>query len=303
MPIPPVSRFRVPLFRLLGDGKDRSLGDAANALADEFKLTSDERAQVVPSSGYSVMRHRTGWAAFHLRKAGLLEEGIFGVLRITEAGKKFLATNPEALTQGVLKQFPAYREWQQAVKKGLPEEQNSVEEDETTSPEERIESDHRALRANLAAELLQIVKSGSPEFFERLVIDLLVKMGFGESREEASRATRSSGDGGIDGVIDADRLGLDALYVPAKRWKNSVGEPELRDFFGALDAHRATKGVFITTSSFSEAAKNYAGRVTKKISLIDGPKLASLMVDFGVGVSTAKVYELKKIDSDYFKEG
>lgn len=302
MPIPPVSQFRIPLFRLLGDGRERSLGEAASALADEFQLTPEERSQVIPSSGYSVVRHRTGWAGFHLRKAGLLEEGIFGVLRLTEAGRKFAATNPPSLTQGVLKQFPAYREWMQAVKKGLPEEQAAVEEDEATSPEERMEADHRALQANLAAELLETVKTRSPEFFERLVVDLLVRMGFGKSREETDRATRLGGDGGIDGVIDADRLGLDSVYVQAKRWKNPVGEPELRDFFGALDAHRATKGVFITTSSFSEAARVYVGRVTKKISLVDGPKLASLMIDFGVGVSTAKLYELKKLDSDYFEE-
>lgn len=305
MPIPPVSQFRVPLFELLGDGKDRSLGEAANALADRFKLTPEERTQTVPSSGYSVMRHRTGWAAFHLRKAGLLEEGIFGILRITDAGRKFLATKPTSLTQGVLKKFPAYQEWQHAVKKGLTVEEiatGATEEEETSSPEELIASAYAKLRANLAAELLPMVMSRSSEFFERLVVDLLVAMGFGRSRAETDRATRLGGDGGIDGVIDADSLGLDSIYLQAKRWKNSVGEPELRDFVGALDAHRAQKGVFITTSTFSEAARIYAGKVTKKISLIDGPRLALLMIDFGVGVSKGMTYQLQKIDSDYFEE-
>ena len=304
MPIPPVSQFRVPLFELLGDGLDRSLGEAANLLADKLSLTEEERAQVIPSSGYSVVRHRTGWAAFHLRKAGLLEEGMFGVLRMTPEGKKFLATKPTSLTQGVLKKFLPYQEWQGAVKKGLSSESASAgnEEEETVSPEERIATAYEKLRANLAAELLQTVKAKSPEFFEKLVIDLLVTMGFGRSRADTGRAARLGGDGGIDGVIEADRLGLDSIYIQAKRWQNSVGEPELRDFVGALDVHRAQKGVFITTSTFSEAARRYVERASKKISLIDGQRLAELMIDTGVGVSKAEVYEIKKVDSDYFEE-
>lgn len=252
MPIPPVTHFRVPLLQLLGDGVERPLQEAANALADVFKLTPEEREAVLPS-GYPVVRHRTGWAGFHLRRAGLVDDSKRGILCITEEGKKLLATKPTSLSESVLMQFPKYQAWRKAVSKAAPLPAVAEESDEETSPEEAIANGYATLRANLAAELLERIMTKPSGFFEKLVVDLLLAMGYGGSRAEAGTVTKASGDGGIDGVINEDRLGLDAVYVQAKRWAKTVGVEELRSFVGALSAHKAHKGVFITTSALMNA--------------------------------------------------
>ncbi len=302
MPIPPVTHFRVPLLQLLGDGVERPLHEAANALADFFKLTEQERSAVLPS-GYPVVRHRKGWAGFHLRKAGLVDDSKRGILCITEEGKKLLGTKPTSLAESVLIQFPKYQAWQKAVSKSatLPVTVAEVA-DEETSPEEAIANGYATLRANLAAELLERIMAKPSGFFEKLVVDLLLAMGYGGSRAEAGTVTKASGDGGIDGVINEDRLGLDAVYVQAKRWDGNVGVNELRNFVGALSAHKAHKGVFITTSSFAKPAKDYISQVREKIVLIDGARLADLMIEYGVAVSTRETYVLKRADEDYFAE-
>lgn len=303
MPIPPVTHFRVPLLQLLGDGVERPLAEAANALADVFKLTEEERSAVLPS-GYSVVRHRTGWSGFHLRKAGLVDDSKRGILHITEEGKKLLATKPANLSESVLMQFPKYQAWRKAVSNAAPLPIPAVvEADEETSPEEAIANGYATLRANLAAELLERIMAKPSGFFEKLVVDLLLAMGYGGSRAEAGTVTKASGDGGIDGVINEDRLGLDAVYVQAKRWAKTVGVEELRSFVGALSAHKAHKGVFITTSGFAKSARDYISQVGQKIVLIDGARLAELMIDYGVGVSTRETYVLKRADEDYFAEG
>jgi len=303
MPIPPVTHFRVPLLQLLGDGVERPLAEAANALADVFKLTEEERSAVLPS-GYPVVRHRTGWSGFHLRKAGLLDDSKRGILRITDEGKKLLATQPANLSESVLMQFPKYQAWRKAVSNAAPLPIPAiVEADEETSPEEAIANGYATLRANLAAELLERIMAKPSGFFEKLVVDLLLAMGYGGSRAEAGTVTKASGDGGIDGVINEDRLGLDAVYVQAKRWAKTVGVEELRSFVGALSAHKAHKGVFITTSGFAKSARDYISQVGQKIVLIDGARLAELMIDYGVGVSTRETYVLKRADEDYFAEG
>lgn len=302
MPIPPVTHFRVPLLQLLGDGVERPLAEAANALADVFKLTEEERSAVLPS-GYPVVRHRTGWSGFHLRKAGLVDDSKRGILRITEEGKKLLATKPTSLSESVLMQFPKYQAWRKAVSNAAPLPIPAVvEADEETSPEEAIANGYATLRANLAAELLERIMAKPSGFFEKLVVDLLLAMGYGGSRAEAGTVTKASGDGGIDGVINEDRLGLDAVYVQAKRWAKTVGVEELRSFVGALSAHKAHKGVFITTSGFAKSARDYISQVGQKIVLIDGARLAELMIDYGVGVSTRESYVLKRADEDYFAE-
>jgi len=303
MPIPPVTHFRVPLLHLLGDGVERPLHEAANALADVFKLTPEEREAVLPS-GYPVVRHRTGWAGFHLRKAGLLDDSKRGILCITEEGRKLLATKPASLAESVLIQFPKYQAWQKAVSKSatLPVAVTEVA-DEETSPEEDIANGYATLRANLAAELLERIMAKPSGFFEKLVVDLLLAMGYGGSRAEAGTVTKATGDGGIDGVINEDRLGLDAVYVQAKRWAKTVGVEELRNFVGALSAHKAHKGVFISTSTFAKSARDYISQVGQKIVLVDGARLAELMIDYGVGVSTRESYILKRADEDYFSEG
>lgn len=303
MPIPPVTHFRVPLLQLLGDGVERPLAEAANALADVFKLTEEERSAVLPS-GYPVVRHRTGWSSFHLRKAGLVDDSKRGILRITEEGKKLLATKPTSLSESVLMQFPKYQAWRKAVSNAAPLPIPAVvEADEETSPEEAIANGYATLRANLAADLLERIMAKPSGFFEKLVVDLLLAMGYGGSRAEAGTVTKASGDGGIDGVINEDRLGLDAVYVQAKRWAKTVGVEELRSFVGALSAHKAHKGVFITTSTFAKSARDYISQVGQKIVLIDGARLAELMIDYGVGVSTRETYVLKRADEDYFAEG
>jgi restriction system protein len=303
MPIPPVTHFRVPLLQLLGDGVERPLHEAANALADVFKLTEEERSAVLPS-GYPVVRHRTGWSGFHLRKAGLVDDSKRGILRITEEGKRLLATKPTSLSESVLMQFPKYQAWRKAVSNAAPLPIPAVvEADEETSPEEAIANGYATLRANLAAELLERIMAKPSGFFEKLVVDLLLAMGYGGSRAEAGTVTKASGDGGIDGVINEDRLGLDAVYVQAKRWAKTVGVEELRSFVGALSAHKAHKGVFITTSGFAKSARDYISQVGQKIVLIDGARLAELMIDYGVGVSTRETYVLKRADEDYFAEG
>lgn len=306
MPIPPVTHFRVPLLQLLGDGGERPLHEAANALADVFKLTSEEREAVLPS-GYPVVRHRTGWAGFHLRKAGLVDDSKRGILCITKEGKKFLATKPTSLADSVLMQFSKYRAWQKAVSVAAPYPPPTPtpapdEEEEQISPEEAIANGYATLRANLAAELLERIMAKPSGFFEKLVVDLLLAMGYGGSRAEAGTVTKASGDGGIDGVINEDRLGLDAVYVQAKRWAKTVGVEELRSFVGALSAHKAHKGVFISTSTFAKSAREYISQVGQKIVLIDGARLAELMIDYGVGVSTRESYVLKRADEDYFAE-
>ncbi len=302
MPIPPVSQFRVPLLRILGDGKERTLAEAAANIADVFNLTQEERDSVLPS-GTIVVRHRTSWANFHLRKAGLATDGRPGILQITEQGAKFLATNPTNLSRSILLQFPQYQSWEKAVAQAdTSTVLQPLEQDEETSPEELIASGYATLRANLAADLLERIMAKPSMFFERLVVDLLLALGYGGSRAEAGTVTKASGDGGIDGVINEDRLGLDAVYIQAKRWNDSVGVNELRNFVGALAAHKAHKGVFITTSTFAKGARDYVSQVGQKIVLIDGARLAELMIDYGVGVSTRVSYELKRADEDYFAD-
>lgn len=274
--------------------------DVVVYVAEYFKLTDEERAETIPSGQSSKIANRVGWARTHLKFAGLIERTQWGVHRITAAGRDVFEKPPAIFDLKFLDTIPQHYEWFHAEKKPLPVQDVASEGEDT--PEERIGRGYADFRASLVGEVIARVKSSDPIFFERLVIDLLLKMGYGGSRAEAGQATKASGDGGIDGVINEDRLGLDAVYVQAKKWENSVGEPQLRDFVGALHAHRASKGVFITTSEFTTSAKAYVEKVQFKISLIDGRRLADLMIDFGVGVSLAHTYEIKKIDNDYFEE-
>ena len=302
MPIPPVIKFRVPLLELLKDGQERALAEAANELANLFHLTDEEKSAVLPS-GYPVVKHRTGWAAFHLRRAGLVDDSKRGILRITEEGKQLIGKKPSDLSDRVLQQFPKYEAWRNAVTEAtLTPTPNPGDEDEQLSPEESMANGYAVLRANLATELLERIMAKPSEFFEKLVVDLLLAMGYGGSRAEAATVTKASGDGGIDGVINEDRLGLDAVYVQAKRWEGNVGVGPIREFVGSLSAHKAHKGVFITTSDFGAGAREFISQVSHKIVLINGQRLAELMIDYGVGVSTRETYILKRADDDYFSE-
>jgi restriction system protein len=300
MAIPDYQSIMLPLLQFSGDRQEHSLREAIEVLADQFALTDDERKELLPSGQQATFDNRVGWARTYLKKAGLVETTRRGYFQIAERGSELLTNPPERITAKYLKQFPEFVTFQR--KRNQQKEPIEHSEDETYTPEEDIETAYQAIRQGVAAELLQVVKTHSPSFFERLVIDLLVKMGYGGTRKDAGQAIGKSGDEGIDGIIKEDRLGLDIVYIQAKRWDNVVSRPEIQKFAGALQGQRAKKGIFITTSSFSEGATEYVSRIESKIVLIDGDALAQLMIDYNIGVTTIATYELKRIDSDYFTE-
>jgi restriction system protein len=302
MTIPDLKAIMLPLLQYTRDGKEHSLRDAITYLADVFNLSDDERKELLSSGQQAVFDNRVGWARTYLKKAGLFISPKRGFFKITERGRDLLTQNPTKINIKFLNQFPEHIEFLNSKKDNDKSEPEIIETSETT-PQESIEFGYQKIRKELELELLNRVKSCSPDFFERLVVDLLVKMGYGGSRRDAGRAIGKSGDGGIDGIIKEDKLGLDIVYVQAKRWDNTVvGRPEIQKFVGALHGQRARKGVFITTSRFSQEAGEYVSIIDSKIVLIDGEELAQLMIDNHVGVSTVSIYEIKKIDSDYFTD-
>lgn len=303
MPIPDFQTIMLPLLTFARDGAEHTLRETIDALADEFQLTVEERNTLLPSGQQAVFDNRVGWARTYLKKAGLLESTRRGYYRITNRGQQVLRQNPPRIDIAFLRRFPEFIEFQRTTQLSSDDIRNENEEDsKPRTPEETIETAYQKLRESLAAELLQLIKERSPSFFERLVIDLLIKMGYGGTRKDAGEALGKTGDGGIDGIIKEDRLGLDIIYIQAKRWDNVVGRPEIQKFAGALQGQRARKGVFITTSTFSQEALDFASRIDSKIVLIDGSTLAQLMIDHNVGVTTVAAYELKRVDSDYFTE-
>ncbi len=303
MPIPDYQSVMLPLLRLAGDGKELPLRDAVDRLADEFKLSPDERAVVLPSGQQSIFGNRVGWATTYLRKAGLLDRARRGVSRITDSGRAVLKANPPGINVRFLEQFPSFVEFRETPRKHRGQEASGAPlPAEAETPEEALERAHHSIREALAQELLTRVMSSPPSFFERLVVELLVKMGYGGSRMDAGERIGQSGDGGIDGIIKEDRLGLDVIYIQAKRWQGVVGRPEIQKFVGALQGQRARKGVFITTSAFTSDAAAYVAGIDSKVVLIDGPRLANLMIDFDLGVSTTASYAVKRVDSDYFDD-
>lgn len=301
MPIPDFQSTMLPLLVFAGDGKEHALRECIEVLAEEFHLTNEAMNALLPSGQQRIFDNRVSWARTYLKKAGLVENTRRGYIRITDRGREVLANKPKRITYAFLRQFPGFVEFQTGVKEKGDEVEPSGN-GETQTPEESIEAAYSRVRQALASELLQTIKDHSPTFFERLVIDLLVKMGYGGTRKDAGQAIGKSGDGGIDGIIKEDRLGLDIVYVQAKRWDGVIGSPEVQKFAGALQGQRAKKGVFITTSAFSQAALDYVSKIDSKIVLIDGNMLAQLMIDYNIGVAPVAVYELKRIDSDYFTE-
>lgn len=302
MPIPDFQSIMLPLLTFAGDGKEHSLREAIEYLAQQFALTPEERAELLPSGRQEVFVNRVGWASTYLRKAGLLESTRRGHFKITERGGAMLRNKPSMINIKYLRQFDEFVEFQRPVRENSGNEADNADTEEIRTPEELMESAYQRVREGLAAELLQTIKDNSPAFFERLVIDLLVRMGYGGTRKDAGQAIGKSGDGGIDGIIKEDRLGLDIVYVQAKRWDDVVGRPEIQKFAGALQGQRAKKGVFLTTSSFSRDALEYVSRIESKIVLIDGEMLAQLMIDYNIGIATVASYDVKRIDSDYFAE-
>ena len=298
MAIPDYQSIMLPLLELAGDGEEHSLRETIEALADKFDLSDKERRELLPSGRQPTFDNRVGWARTYMKKAGLLKSTKRGHYQITERGLGVLDQNPPEIDNAYLRQFPEFVEFQRPKPREM--EKEGAEPDDSATPEEQIEAAYQSLREDLVNDLLATVKSCSPAFFEQLVIDLLVRMGYGGTRKDAGQAIGRSGDGGIDGIIKEDRLGLDIVYIQAKKWDNTVSRPEIQKFAGALQGQRAKRGVFITTSTFSRAARDYVSRIDSKIVLIDGDTLAQLMIDFDIGVTGVATYELKRIDSDYF---
>jgi len=291
----------LPLLTLAGNGAEHRMREAVPALADQFKLTDAEKKELLPS-GNGVFENRVYWARTYLKKATLLQNPKWGFFQITDRGKKCLLESPAKIDVAYLKKFPEFLEYYTGAK---PEEGSGEEPPEVTSetPEELVAKGYQKLRKQLEAELLAKVKACPPDFFERLVVRLLTAMGYGGSLADAGKAIGKSGDGGVDGVIKEDRLGLDLLFIQAKRWDNAtVGRPDVQGFVGALYGRKARRGVFITTSTFSKEAKAYADGLDSRVILIDGAKLSELMFDYNIGPVVESSYLVKRIDSDFFED-
>ncbi len=302
MAIPDFQSVMRPLLEVASDGKQHSNREAREALALRFNLTDQEKDALLPSGRQGIFVNRVAWAKSYLQQAGLLDTPQRGHFRITARGSEALKQAPERITISFLQRFPEFADFRSPTRKPKTAQFESNADAEEQTPEETLEAAHLRLRADLAAELLARVKGSTPRFFEQLVVELLLKMGYGGSRAEAGEAVGAAGDEGIDGVISEDRLGLDTIYLQAKRWAGTVGRPEIHKFVGALQGKRARKGVFITTSSFSAEAREYVKNIDPKIVLIDGRQLAELMIDFNVGVDPVISYQVKRITSDYFDE-
>lgn len=304
MALPTYQTAMLPLLRFASDGQEHSLREATLAVSDAFHLTEEERSQLLPSGRKPVIDDRVAWARVYMGQAGLLESTRRGFFRISRRGLELLASNPQTVNDKTLKQYPEFVDFisRKSKRKILENSDAEIPSQSESTPEESLEDAYRSIRNRLAVELLDQIKSCSPAFFERLVVQLLVAMGYGGTREDAGEAIGKSGDGGIDGIIKEDRLGLDVIYLQAKRWEGTVSRPEIQKFAGALQGRRAKKGVFITTSDFSKEAREFASAIDNKIILIDGNELAEYMIDFNVGVAVESVFEIKRIDSDYFIE-
>jgi restriction system protein len=307
MAVPDYQSLMLPLLRFVGGKKDEtSTGEAVEALARELNLTDEDLKEMLPSGIQFTFVNRVGWAATYMKKAGLLEATRRGYYQITPRGQELLKKQPKSINVKLLKQYPEFLEFQQLKGTRSGDKISTSKEmtdTSTATPSEALEAAYENLRDELVDELLNKLKKTSPSYFERVVVELLVKMGYGGSRVDAGKAIGKSGDGGIDGIIKEDKLGLDVVYIQAKRWDNNpVGRPDVMQFAGALQAQRANKGIFITTSRFTDDARSYVSQIGSKIVLIDGEQLTNLMIEHDVGVSTVSLYPVKKIDTDYFDE-
>lgn len=303
MAIPDFQTILRPFMEALVDGQEMHMNTLIDKLANHFELTAEQRSEKYKSGNDYVFSNRVRFARIHLKNAGLVDATRRGYMQITNEGKDFLKSSQERITLRQLATIPAYAEFRERIREGGSHENAADEKVESAeTPLELIEAGYQRMKTTLASELKEVVQKASPAFFENLIVELLLKMGYGGSRQDAGRAIGQSGDGGIDGIINEDRLGLDVIYLQAKRWQNTVGAPEIQSFIGALAGKNAHKGVFVTTSHFSQQAKEYAKTVPQKVKLIDGEELAELMIEFGVGVTETNSYKLKALDSDYFDE-
>lgn len=300
MAIPDFQSLMLPLLRSLEDGSECGTQDTLDALAARLHLTEEDVTQPMPNRKAPLFTNRVAWAKLHLKRAALIESPRRGMYRITERGREVLRTPPERVTLAYLAQFPEYAEFRARSRASDDDATPDANQDEDRTPEEHIDYGYSRLRAALAEEILNTIAQMPPAFFEKLVVDLLVAMGYGGSQRDAGQAVGPGADEGIDGVIKEDRLGLETIYLQAKRWQATVGRPEIQKFAGALQGQRARKGIFITTSDFSKEAEAYAASIQSTIVLVNGAELAELMIDHGIGVTLVNTYDIKRLDSDYF---
>lgn len=302
MSIPDFQTIMRPLLAILADGEERPVQAIRETLAQEFELTEEELEERLPSGRQRTYVNRVAWALAHLKGAALIESPRRGVYRATARGQQVLAetSKTERVDLRVLRAFDEYRQFRAPTDNTTPAADVSVVDAAAGTPTERMQGAHRELRAAVVVDVLERVQEQTPDFFEQVVLDVLQAMGYGGQREEAAERLGRGGDGGVDGVIREDTLGLDLIYVQAKRWTNTVGRPDIQQFVGALNGQRASKGVFITTSAFSREASDYAESVNPRVILVDGKQLAELMVDHDVGVSVETRFEVKRVDLDYF---
>jgi restriction system protein len=301
MAIPDFQSVMRPVLSMVADGLPVSLKALREQVTEQFQLSDVERHEMLPSGQQTVINNRIGWARTYLNKAGLLSIPSKGLVQITERGREALVSGPQRITVGWLKRYPEFGAFH-AARPSNETPGTQAEPVVDITPDEQLNQAHQALMQSFADELLAQVRGASPTFFEQLVVDLMIAMGYGGSRKEAGRATQQTNDDGIDGIIKEDKLGLDVIYLQAKRWSNTVHRPEIDKFIGALTRQRARKGVFITTSDFSVGAREAALGLDIKVVLIDGVELARLMVENNLGCSVKQVFEIKHIDSDYFTE-
>jgi restriction system protein len=303
MPIADFQSLMLPIMKIAGDGAEHRGHELRQRIGEQLGLTEEERKQLLPSGSQPVFTNRIAWARSHLTMAGLLEKTGKGRFRITQRGKEAMASNPSTINMRFLLQFPEYAEARSRAKTDTPVDVAAeARVSESASPQERIELAFRELNNSLTTELRSKLASIDPFRFEQVVLDLLVKMGYGGSKKEAAQVTQRTADEGIDGLINEDRLGLEVIYIQAKRWKHKVGRPEIQNFVGAIAGKKAGKGIFITTSDFYDNAREYAASLHQKLVLIDGRRLAELMIEHNIGVAPEQPYIIKKIDTDYFEE-
>jgi len=300
LPVPDYQSLMLPLLKAVADLKDHSMTDITETLASEFKLTRIERAQALTSGRQSTFENRVGWARTYMKKAGLLDSPGRGSIRITPRGLDILKEKVGRIDAKFLMRYPEFAEFRKVTREGSEEREIERKEGPATL-EETLEAAYASLTSLLAADLLDRLKKSSPEFFERVVVELLVRMGYGGSRRNAGKAIGRAHDGGVDGVINEDKLGLERVYIQAKRWEDAVGRPVVQAFAGSLEGVKAKKGVLITTSRFTDDAEKYVTGIEKRIVLLDGATLARLLIDHNVGVAEVAAYPVKKVDLDFFE--
>ncbi len=307
MAVPDFQSLMLPVLKITSDGNEHNTAEVVETLALQLGLSENDRKEMLPSGKQQKFDNRVNWTKTYLQKALLLSSTGRSRFHITERGMNVLKSNPSSINVKFLNQFPEFLTFHTVTndkenkKNGITSTSQEIVEKTNQTPQEILETSYQSLRQTLAQEILEQIKRNPPKFFESLVVDLLVAMGYGGSRKDAGQAVGQVGDGGIDGIIKEDKLGLDAIYLQAKRWEGTVGGPVVQGFVGALIGKKARKGVFITTSSFSQQALTYANGIENlKIILIDGEQLAQLMIDYDIGVTEESRYIVKKVDLDYF---